>query len=226
MHLPVFGQYVPAFKVIGRVVDENGNGLPGVGISISPQQYTTLWTSPYIGGATNEDGRFVIEGVGNDQELWRSGWFLYTDIFAPHKGFSLIASPHLLGLQRIDANFNGIPFFPKERPVIDVGDVPVKFRHGNLYVTLPESEKDRFDWGNIVVAVKHRSGVEVVSSTLSKENQKKLVSADRSGLMMSLPEGRWKIEFHDLEQTKVLFASDYVDVTRATQQTACLVKQN
>ena len=64
------------FRITGQVVDTNGVPLEGVRVDNNPAN-----NSPYIGGYTDSDGRYVITGASGDLELFAFRYgFTFTNI--------------------------------------------------------------------------------------------------------------------------------------------------
>lgn len=188
------------FVVIGRVTDGDGRPIKKAGVSIDPRGATKM-LNPYISAVTDENGCFKFVGFG-DKKARNREWFLYTTDDFVFPGIALITPPDVRPLQKLDSRYNGIPFVPGKRRIIDVGDVPVVFRFGSAQLAFSNCDESKcsstIQWGTAEVSLVHcGSNTSVERSTFSKEKLKRFIFDQDVPLSFLLPEGKWKIEIYN-----------------------------
>ena len=190
----------PPFVVVGRVIDSDGRPVNGSSISIDPRGSTEM-LNPYESAITDENGCFKFVGFGHRKAL-HAEWFLYTSGRFGLPGIAPITPPFVGYLQKLDSVYNGIPFVPGNRRVIDMGDVPVIFRYGSARLRFVDCTENKcssaIQWGMAEVSLVHcGSGKWVSRGTFSREQLKRYVYDKDADLIYLLPEGRWKIEIYN-----------------------------
>jgi hypothetical protein len=188
------------FVVVGRVVDENGRPKKGSSVSIDPRGNTEM-LNPYESASSDENGCFRFVGFG-DKRAQKTEWFLYTSGRFGLPGIAYIYPPFVGHLRSIDSQYNGIPFVPGERRVVDMGDVPVVFRYGSARLRFDDCSENKcsssIQWGTAGVSIVHCNSQKWVErSNFSLEQQEKYFENKDADLIFMLPMGRWKVQFYD-----------------------------
>lgn len=188
------------FVIVGRVIDKAGRPIMGADVSLDPRG-SAEFLNPYVSANTDENGCFKIVGFGRKKSQ-RAHWFLYTtDNFTPY-GIVKISPPFVGHLSKLDPLYNGIPFVPGKRQVIDVGDVPVIFWYGSARLRFDDCPANKcgaiIHWETAEVSVVHCNSKKSVSrGSFSKNQIKKYVYGDDPDLVYLLPTGRWLIEIYN-----------------------------
>jgi hypothetical protein len=205
------------FVVIGRVVDDNGKPIKGSDVSLDPRGSTEL-RSPYESVITDENGCFKFEGFG-DKRAKKATWFLYTTDNFISPGIARISPPFVGHLPKLEPRYNGIPFVPGDRAVVDMGNVPVVFWYGSARLRFEDCPEDKcsfaIQWPTAEVSIVHcTSNKWVERGTLSKEKLRQYIYNPDADLIYLLPAGRWKINIYNRGEKKPVAATACFDIKR------------
>ena len=209
------GENPDPFVVVGRVVDVDGRPVKGSSVSIDPRGSTEM-KNPYESEMTDENGCFKFVGFGK-AKAQKAEWFLYTTGRFGLPGISLVGPPDVRHLQKLDSRYNGIPFIPGKRKVVDMGDVPIVFRYGSVRLGFDGCSEDKcssvIQWGTSEVALVHcESNKTVERGTLSREKLKQYIYDKNADLIFLLPEGNWKIEIYSIGAKEPLAVTQCVEI--------------
>lgn len=186
------------YTVRGRVIDDMGNPLSKANVRL----IGLVVYGVYENYLTDKDGRFSIideNKKGNSLYLYVSG--------GSHVGRTLI-DPPFEGVNKINQYFVGQQIkFGKEK-VIDVGDIKVQFWFADVNIRFRIDGKNlsRQQWESLWMVLKDDQNRTVWEETVGPEiTEKTKVDLEKSEIKLSLPEGKWKIEFqkYDWETGKI-----------------------
>jgi hypothetical protein len=205
------------FVVVGRVVDGDGRPVRNSSVSLDPRG-STVFPNPYESAITDEDGCFKFTGFG-ERKARASEWFLYTSGRFGLPGIALVYPPFVSQLQKLDPRYNGIPFVPGDREVIDLGDVPVVFRYGSARLRFDVCPKNKcssvIQWGTVEVSLVHCGRNKMVNrGTFSREQLKQYIYDQDADLIYLLPEGNWRIEIYNRDRNASMAATGCFEIDR------------
>lgn len=102
-------------------------------------------------------------------------------------------------LRRYDKSFNGRLVTFGSKDLVDLGDVPVQFRYG----TATLKSTNRIPWHEVYLRVKDKQGHIVCFMSLTENDIDSYVTKSGSELKISLPQGRWRVDFVSWNSRKV-----------------------
>lgn len=196
---PIFSQWTD-YTIIGRVLDENGQPISKADIRVSPIKYVMEYNV-----LTNEDGRFSIN------KRIKKGDTLYFYVSQDSKYSE--SAPTLIDPPFFDVNVKNKRFFGKpikfgNKKVVDVGDVNVQFWFNTAYLKLQIDGRNlnKKEWESLWCRLIDEKGEILAQSTIASRGEIKWFDLEKSILKLSLPEGKWEVEFQkfDWEKSKSL----------------------
>ena len=208
------------YTIKGRVLDDDSKPMANRAVLLFPRGRKVSGVLTW--DDLNENGEFLIEKKVRKGETWD----LYTVDIIPGSvnTFSFIEPPFSNYLGRYDKSFLGYPVKFGSEKVIDVGDVRVKFRYGdvNLRFLINGRKPSKSEWETLWVTVKHKSGRTVGEISIGPNAlHQNAVDLEKSELKLSLPEGTWKVEMKSFDDSAnirsrgtVIASSRYFVVTK------------
>lgn len=188
------------YTIKGRVLGDDGKPMANRGVLFFPR-------FAKLGGVLswddlNENGEFLTRKKAPKGGTW--DLYIIDTIPGSVNTFSFIEPPFSSYLGRYDKNFLGYPVEFGSKKVIDLGDVRVKFRYGdvNLRFLINGRKLSKSEWETLWVAVNHKSGRRVGEISIGPDAlRSNKVDLEKSELKLSLPEGTWQValmRFDDL----------------------------
>jgi hypothetical protein len=185
------------YTIKGRVVDENGIPQSRASVKVSaPLANYADWVS------TDENGRFTItqkEDKGIIRYLFTGDGHTYSKTGVSLLNESLFSPGKEL--------FKALPIEFGDNQSIDSGDVPVQWWEVDVNVRIRKKGRNltKKQWLWLWCRLKDGSGRILIETNLGATIEDNEVDLRNSILKLSLPEGRWKLEFqnYDEEQNKI-----------------------
>lgn len=203
------------YELSGRIVDDAGRPIRA-GIFFGPLYNN--WKAFDLNidvSATDESGKFRLFETAETG----STYYLFASAGNKH-GLRPLTFP-FAGLSKLDSTFLGTPVKLGTQKKIDLGAVPVRFWFEDIVLEIRKKGEllKRSDWEELWCRVKNDKGKVLAGSSLGpiRENE---IDISQSVLRMSLPEGKWRIEFQQFDYgtnkifPKVLGRTPYFTIRR------------
>lgn len=197
------------YKVMGRVLDKNGKPISGSGIVIFPK---TDFCHTFEREWTDNNGQFeetVLAQKGETYYLYVSD---VTEEAVNHK--SLISTPfQCSNINR--EKFLGKPIKFGDEALIDVGDVNVQFWFGAVYpkLTIKGKRLTKKQWLQIWIRLIDEEGRVVAEESVAPTVKSNEIDIKKSLLKLSLPEGKWKLEFQRFNYDEIKIYPEIIGET-------------
>jgi hypothetical protein len=219
----ICGQGSNEHRIIGRVVTEAGEPLPGAEVLVQPRAYVPVSFERFVGAeVSDENGKFSVRArvsrtkedliIESDRNQQLIVW-----IDNNLEAFSPLTPPFDL-LRKYDRRFNGRPITLGSNKVIVVGDIRPQFWYGQLDLRISEKAFPKgpaeIKWNDVYLRIRNGTGKTVHYSTMSNNDIEKYVKSNGLLLRLSLPEGKWKVEIVDSNSRKTMFESPLTDIVR------------
>ena len=178
------------FKFIGTVIDRSGNPVSGADVTMIPAEGGV---NPQPHDVTKTDGRFELSYYMDRPKNWR----IY--VRAGALGWSPISELFDV-LPKYDETFIGRPFVvTSDSDVVDVGAIQVQFWYEKVKIPIRTEGRNlrKEEWQQAWCGVLNKDGKVIGESTVGPRLDK--VDLDSSSIIVSLPVGRWKLQFQKFE---------------------------
>lgn len=203
------------FKFIGTVIDNSGNPVSGADVTMIPAEGGV---NPQPHDVTKTDGSFELSYYMDRPKNWR----IY--VSAGALGWSPISELFYV-LPKYDETFIGRPFVvTSDSDMVDVGAIQVQFWYEKVKIPIRTEGRNltKEEWQQVWCGVLNKDGKVIGESTVGPRLDK--VDLASSSVIVSLPEGRWKLQFQKFEfPTKlskdVLGSTNYFEVVKGKPQT-------
>jgi hypothetical protein len=185
----LYAQSTDQYKVVGTVVDANGQPYLDASVFLEPIEYLSTSFERFItGDGPDQSGRFEI--VRNKTKV-QPGQSALLFVVADESTDALSTiRPPFDAVRRFDKSFDGIKITYGSSNLIDVGRVNVRFWFGQAKI----KTYTRVPWSETYLRIRDPKGNTVYFQSLSAANIARYVRRDKSELSISLPEGRWRVE--------------------------------
>ncbi len=204
--------------VSGRVIDENGQPVKHAIIELlntTNEKGVDKYSANMI-ITSHEDGIFVIENTSFLQNRIRD---LFISSPVPKNAKILLIEPaYSLIDSVIILNSLSIPINGEDK--IQLGDIPIQTWRGLVCLKLTTKKgkpyyKSLDEWlADFVLVLRDQNENMITTGGLSIEDTKKNINLKKGTIMLSIPEGRWKLDFvHDKDPEGPI---DYNDVAGTT----------
>ncbi len=187
------------YTVIGRVVDEKKQPLAKTDVRLAPI-YNLKWKNSdliNISNTTDQEGRFLIIKKIKKGDTW----YLYVSD-GSNTG-RIFINPPFYFVNNINKNFLGKPITFADKKIIDVGDVNVQFWFADISIRFQNKGKNlsKVKWESLWCRIKDNKGKivweESIGPTINND-----IDLQKSIIKLSLPEGKWKLEFQKFDYDK------------------------
>ena len=200
-------QSEPAYStfVKGRIVDNSGREVHRASLAAihSSGSEGNLCSFAREYPLVDTRGSFIIEELCDVPErevtIFAKAIGPFTDAQYP------IRAPYWDELRKIEPRFAGQTIKLSGSGIMDVGEIPVQvwFNLVEVFVLDKSGEhfyKNKDDWSNFVLIVRHPNGTAVGETGLSLSDIEQNVRVDRGSVRVALPEGTWTLELlNDLD---------------------------
>lgn len=188
------------YKVIGKVLDDNGKPVKDAPVIVYPN-------SPicnYITYARTDENGYFEEKVSVKKG---ETWYLYTSetsrLSKSEKELFFIP----FCVNKTNDKYLGKPIIFGNEKIIDVGNVNVQFWFGAVYPKLKIKDENltKEQWLQIWIRLLDEEGTVVAEESVAPTVKDDEIDVKNSLLKLSLPEGKWKLEFQkfDYDQNKI-----------------------
>ena len=197
------------FIIVGRVVDGNGRPFTDVDIFLEPIVYRSKAFDRFIEPAEQKpDGSFRI--IRYKTKAARSdGDFLFVSADKTGDAMDTVRPP-FDWTRRYDHSFNGKLVRYGKDDIIDVGDVQVQFWYGKVVLR----PVPKIAWEDAYLRIREARGHIVFFQSFSKDELERYIVNDRTKLMISLPEGKWRVELVNYTRRQIFATSGFFTVSR------------
>jgi hypothetical protein len=218
------GRYVcsqSSYQVTGKVVDNDGTPIAGATVYVEPERYPELWERRIEPVITDASGLFSKVIAKNGRTFGQT--FRVFVLLEDGDGIETVFAPFdtLRGLPR----FRGVAVVLRDKDVINLGNLPVRFRFQTISVNYSKCSCD-IDWSNIYMRIRKGSEVAYFGS-ISKSDIQRYVDREKKRISLTLPVGAWKLEIVDSGPRPTIVASTGVFIVNPeVEATVALKRRN
>lgn len=204
------------YSINGQAVDENGRDIRAA-VFAGPSY--TRWPGADLNNEispTDNRGFFrLVQSASAGQT-----WYLFLTA-GEHTGLELLSVP-FAGVGKLDRRFQGRPIKFGTEQKVSLGKIPVSFWFESVDLILRKNGQNltSSEWKGLWCRIKNEKGKVLSGLSLGPVLRPDEIDLNTSTLHLTLPEGKWRIEFQGFDDAagkispKVIASTGYFIVRR------------
>lgn len=200
-------------KIVGRVVDREGDPVEGASVYLEPEKWTGGFDRFVEAVSSTKDGTFTVEKPKPNNKF---PWRLFVVLDRTEANYYNPLEPPFGLLAQKNRLFKGRRVYLQNYRITNLGDIPIQHQYGSVELDVSRLEpasadRHTFPWKNVSLRIRDKKRVLANDVSISVQQLSKSVGKGGTVLLMSLPQGIWSVEI--LLRSKIIGTTGRFSVT-------------